>query len=112
MIKYSQVTLAISDECFGGLEGFAPLSGQLPEEAFHDAIEDGKSMQQSGTTYCVYIDLMNGDGQIDEKCISLAQAGRIIGAPCETLVQLGRQRLAKIDDEAASWQNPVLDQNL
>jgi len=102
-MPYAQLTLAISDQCPGGLEGFAPLSGALPASVFTEAVADGESMSQSGASFCVFLDLMEGDEQVDEKCISLGQAARILGLPSEGLVSLGRQRLAQIDDEDAEW---------
>lgn len=99
---YAQITLAICDGRRGGLEGFAPLSEHLPAAVFAGAVEDGQTMGASGATYSVFVDLMDGeDRQVGEKCISLAQAGQIIGLPPEGLVSLGRQRLAQINDEDA-----------
>lgn len=98
-MPYAQITLAISDQCLGGLEGFASLSGPLPATVFADAIEDA----QSGGVHTVFLDLMEGEEQLNEKCISLGQAARILRAPVESLVPLGRQRLAQIDDEAAEY---------
>lgn len=103
-MNYSQITLAISDQCPGGLEGFAQVSdGPLPESVFAEAVEDGQSMGASGKRYSVFLDLMDENGQVDEKCISLDQAGRILGVDPATLIPLGRQRLAQIDDEAAEY---------
>jgi hypothetical protein len=102
-MAYAQLTLAISDQCPGGLDGFAPLSDPLPEAVFTDAVEDGLTMTQSGATHSVFVDLMEGGSQVDEKCISIEQAARILGIPPETVVPLGRQRLAQIDDEDAEY---------
>jgi len=99
---YAQVTLAISDQCPGGLEGFAPLSESLPVSVFEGAVEDGQGMDQSGDTFSIFVDLNDSDDiQLDEKCISLAQAAQILGMPLESIVPLGRQRLAQINDEDA-----------
>lgn len=98
-MAYAQITLAISDQCEGGMEGFAPLSDQLPAAVFTDAVADG----QSGGVHSVFLDLMSGDGQVDEKCISIEQAARILNLPAETLIPLGRQRLAQINDEDAEY---------
>lgn len=104
MTPYAQVTLAISDDCPGGLEGFSPLSERLPASVFANAIEDGQTMNQSGGPYSVFVDLMGkGDMQVGEKCICIAQAARILGLPSEILVSLGRQRLAQINDEDAEY---------
>lgn len=101
-MAYTQITLAICDGCRGGLEGFAPLSGQLPASVFANAVEDGQSMGQSGASYSVFADLMDADDmQRGEKCISLAQAAKILALPAESLVSLGRQRLAEINDADA-----------
>lgn len=101
-MSFAQVTLAISDDCPGGMEGFAPLSGQLPASVFADAIEDGQTMSQSGASYSVFLDLMDKDEmQVGEKCICLAQAAEILGLLPAVLVSLGRQRLAQINDEDA-----------
>lgn len=101
---YAQITLAISDQCAGGLEGFAPLSGELPSSVFAAAVEDGQTMSQSGAEYSVFVDLMDGEyNQADEKCISLTPAASILDLPSETLVSLGRQRLAQINDECAAY---------
>lgn len=98
---YARVTIAISDNCFGGLEGFAPLSGPMPESVFHAAVEDAVPWANAGDTYAIYVDLMDGKhSQIGEKAISLQQAAGIVGLESGSLVQLGRQRLAQIDDEA------------
>jgi hypothetical protein len=98
---YAKVTIAISDNCFGGLEGFAPLSGHLPESVFHAAVEDGAPWADPGDTYAIYVDLMDGKhSQVGEKAISLQQAAGIVGLEPGSLVQLGRQRLAQIDNEA------------
>ena len=102
-MPYTQVTLAISDQCPGGLEGFAPLSGPLPASVFTDATADGDSMGQSHGGHSIFLDLMEGGGQVDEKCISIEQAARILDLPPETLIPLGRQRLAQIDDEDAEY---------
>lgn len=103
MATYAQVTLAVSDQCPGGLEGFASLSDPLPASVFEAAIADGQTMRTSGDTYSIFLDLMDGDErQVDEKCISLAQAAQILGLPPEGLVPLGRQRLAQINDEDAA----------
>ena len=81
-MSYAQITLAISDECPGGLEGFSPLSEHLPASVFAEAVEDGESMGQSGASYSVFVDLMDPDErQLDEKCISLTQAAQILGLP-------------------------------
>lgn len=98
-MAYAQITLAISDQCEGGMEGFAPLSDRLPVQVFADAMEDG----QHGGTHAFFLDLMDHTGQADEKCISQEQAARILGTPTETLIPLGRQRLAQINDEAAEY---------
>lgn len=103
MMSYAQITLAISDGCPGGLEGFAPLSDALPPSVFDGAVEDGHSMGQSGGSFSVFLDLNDGeDIQRGEKCISLAQAAQILGLPAEDLVPMGRQRLAQINDEDAA----------
>lgn len=102
-MPYAQITLAISDGYPGGLEGFAPLSDALPASVFSDAADDGQSMSQSGDYHSVFVDLMDKDEiQIGEKCISLSQAAQILGLPPESLVPLGRQRLAQINDEDAA----------
>jgi hypothetical protein len=101
-VRYAQITLAISDRCPGGLEGFAPLSDALPASVFAEAVEDGLDMGQSGDSCSVFVDLMDKDEmQVGEKCVSLAQAAKILGLPAEGLVPLGRQRLAEINDEDA-----------
>lgn len=103
MTPYAQITLAISDEYPGGLEGFSPLSGQLPASVFANAVEDGQTMSQSGYSHSVFVDLMDRDEMlIGEKCICLAQASQILGLAAESLVPLGRQRLAEINDEDAA----------
>jgi len=102
-MAYAQVTLAISDGCSGGLEGFAPLSDQLPASTFADAVEDGEPMSLSGACHAVFVDLMDDDDtQVGEKCISVTQAAEILGVPTESVVQLGRQRLAQINDDDAA----------
>lgn len=100
---HAQVTLAVSDRCPGGLEGFAPLSGPLPASVFASATEDGEPMGQSDKHYAVFLDLIDERGQIDEKCISIAQAAAILDLSAETLVPLGRQRLSQINDEAREY---------
>lgn len=102
-MKYAQITLAICDNCPGGMEGFAPLSGQLSASVFADAIEDGQSMGQSHEHYSIFVDLMDAEEiQRGEKCISVAQAARILGLSAEDIVPIGRQRLAQINDEDAA----------
>ena len=101
---HSQVTLAISDNCSGGLEGFAPLSGPLASSIFAAAFEDGEAIAQSGATHSIFVDLMDDDGnQTDEKRISLAQASQILGMPASDIIPVGRQRLAQINDEDACY---------
>lgn len=103
-MKYAQITIAISDQCDGGLEGFAQVSDDpLPESVFAEAVEDGQGMNASGKTYSVFLDLMDESGQVGEKCISIDHAGRILGADPATLVPLGRQRLAQINDEYSEY---------
>lgn len=97
---YAQITLAISDQCAGGLEGFAPLSDRLPESVFANAVADGETMGEAGGEHCVFLDLMDAqEVQVGEKCISLARAAQILGLPAEVLIPMGRQRLAQINDE-------------
>lgn len=99
-MTYAQVTLAINDDCPGGLEGFVQLSAQLPVEVFDGAIEDGQSMLHAGSFYSLFVDLMDGDDiQIAEKCIGLAQAAELLELAPESLFALGRQKLAQINDE-------------
>lgn len=103
-MPYAQVTLAIYDDCPGGLEGFAPLSEQLPAAVFEKATADGEPMSQSGAAHAIFLDLMDAqEMQIGEKCISLAQAAQILGLPADALVPLGRQRLAQINDEDSAY---------
>lgn len=104
MALYAQITLAICDDYPGGLEGFAPISTHLPASVFAAAIEDGQPMSQSGGAYSVFLDLMDEDDtQADEKCIHIDQAANILGLPSESLIPIGRQRLAQINDEAADY---------
>lgn len=92
-MEYAQITLAISDGCFGGMEGFSTISGRLPVSVFNSAVENGRTMGQSGEAHSVFIDLMDSDEtQIGEKRISLDQAARILGLASETLVPMARQR--------------------
>ncbi len=110
MTKYAQITIAISDQCIGGLEGFAPLSERLPAEVFDTAVEDGIGWEKPGQSFCIILDLMDGrHSRIDEKLISLDQASRIMGVPSDTLVQIGRQRLAQIDDEDTETVRTLVD---
>lgn len=103
-MAYARITLAVSDQCPGGLEGFAPLSGHLPAALFDSTIADGQDMTKSAATHCVWLDLMDGEhSRVDEKCISLTTAARILDVEPETLVPLGRQRLAQANDEAANY---------
>lgn len=99
-MQYAKITLAVYEQVPGGMEGFAPLSDDLPASVFNTAVEDGQTMSESGSYYSVFVDLMDGDyNQVGEKCISLAQAAHILDLPPETLVSLGRQRLAQLNDE-------------
>lgn len=101
-MAFAQITLAISDQCEGGLEGFAQLSEQLPVSVYAEATEDGEALDHAGAHYCAFVDLMDSEHtQTGEKCISLAQAAAILGLPVEGLISLGRQRLAQLNDEAS-----------
>lgn len=99
---YAQITVAIDDKLDGGLEGFAEIAGPLPASVFHNAAADGEPTDQPRGFFAVMIDLMNGRyDQVGEKCISIAQAARIIGVADEQIIPMGRQRLAQINDEYA-----------
>jgi hypothetical protein len=104
MTSYAQVTVAISDNCPGGLEGFSTFDARFAPAVFEAATEDGPGWTDPGSRFSVMLDLIDLDREgneehVEEKLISLAQAARLLELEPEAVVPLARQRLAQINDE-------------
>jgi hypothetical protein len=104
MTPYAQVTVAISDNCPGGLEGFSTFDTRLAPDVFATAAEDGPGWTDPRARFSVMLDLIDLDiagneNVLEEKPISLDQAARLLELEPEAVVPLARQRLARINDE-------------
>jgi hypothetical protein len=104
MTSYAQVTVAISDNCPGGLEGFSTFDARFAPAVFEAATEDGPGWTDPGSRFSVMLDLIDRDiagneHVLEEKLISLDQAARLLELEPEAVVPLARQRLAQINDE-------------
>jgi hypothetical protein len=101
---YAQVTVAISDDCPGGLEGFSTFDARFAPEVFEAAAEDGPGWSDPRSRFSVMLDLMNNtEDRVDEKLISVEQAARLLDLAPEVVVPLARQRLAQINDTFAAY---------
>jgi hypothetical protein len=104
MTPYAQVTVAISDNCPGGLEGFSTFDTRFAPDVFASAAEDGPGWTDPRARFSVMLDLIDRDMEgneehVEEKLISLDQAARLLELEPEAVVPLARQRLAQINDE-------------
>jgi hypothetical protein len=111
MTSYAQVTVAISDNCPGGLEGFSTFDARFAPAVFEAATEDGPGWTDPGSRFSVMLDLIDLDMEgneehVEEKLISLDQAARLLELEPEAVVPLARQRLARINDEDEAREAP------
>ncbi len=101
-MRRTEITVAISDECDGGMEGFANIA-VLPAEMFDGIENDSIAGWPPQNTWRFLADLRDTvtDTVVAEKPISDETAAKLLNRSVAELVSQARQRIAEIDDNDA-----------
>ncbi len=99
-MKITEITVAISDGCVGGMEGFANIS-VLPAKMFDGIENDSITGWPTQKTWRFLADLRDTvtDTVVAEKPISDETAAKLMNRSVADLVSQARQRIAEIDDD-------------
>lgn len=96
---HCEITMAVHD-----MNGFAPL-GVASVDVFDQTPEISISTRDDDAApHSFLLDLFDGEfSHIDEKEIDAETAAALTGLPIDAIAQIGRQRLAQINDEFADY---------